>query len=278
MNYKLLTPGPLTTTESVKQVMQEDHCTWDEEYKEITQKIRRSLLALAHADEQEYTAVLMQGSGTFGVESVLTGIVGKEDKLLIIANGAYGKRMTEIAEHAGLNYSVYDEECDKIPDAEKVGQLLDRDPCLTHVAMVHGETTSGILNDIQAVGAQVKSREKVFIADAMSTFGGVDIPVQDWGIDFLISSANKCIQGVPGFSFIRQEKTGWKKAEERQEACLLISMNSGKQWKRTESGDLLRRPILCWHLHKRCRNWSRKAAFRPDLRDTGTTTAFLLRR
>lgn len=231
MNYKLLTPGPLTTTESVKQAMQEDHCTWDEEYKEITQKIRRSLLALAHADEQEYTAVLMQGSGTFGVESVLTGIVGKEDKLLIIANGAYGKRMTEIAEHAGLNYSVYDEECDKIPDAEKVGQLLDRDPCLTHVAMVHGETTSGILNDIQAVGAQVKSREKVFIADAMSTFGGVDIPVQDWGIDFLISSANKCIQGVPGFSFILARKD---RLEESRGKARSLSLDLYEQWKTME--------------------------------------------
>lgn len=89
-SYKLLTPGPLTTTDTVKQVMLFDHCTWDDDYKQITQTIRRTLLALGHVSEPEYTAVLMQGSGIFGVESVLTSVIGREDKLLIAANGAYG--------------------------------------------------------------------------------------------------------------------------------------------------------------------------------------------
>ena len=87
-NYKLLTPGPLTTTETVKKEMLVDHCTWDDDYKQITQAIRRELLNLAHVSEEEYTAVLMQGSGTFGVESVLTSVIGKEEKLLSAANGA----------------------------------------------------------------------------------------------------------------------------------------------------------------------------------------------
>lgn len=91
--YKLLTPGPLTTTDTVKKEMLFDHCTWDDDYKKITQSIRRSLLDLAHVTEPEYTAVLMQGSGTFGVESVLTSVVGKDETLLIAANGAYGERM-----------------------------------------------------------------------------------------------------------------------------------------------------------------------------------------
>ena len=110
-NYKLLTPGPLTTTDTVKQEMLFDHCTWDDDYKQITQNIRRELLALAHvlpvdiAEEDAlengaYTAVLMQGSGTFGVESVFTSVVGKNEKMLIVANGAYGERMTDIADHA----------------------------------------------------------------------------------------------------------------------------------------------------------------------------------
>ena len=84
-DYKLLTPGPLTTTDSVKREMMFDHCTWDEDYKEITQEIRRNLLKLAHVTDEEYTAVLMQGSGTFGVESVLTSVTGPEDKLLVVA-------------------------------------------------------------------------------------------------------------------------------------------------------------------------------------------------
>ena len=100
INYKLLTPGPLTTSETVKKEMMVDHCTWDNDYKQITQKIRRELLDLAHVSPEDYTAVLMQGSGTFGVESAITSSVGKDGKLLILSNGAYGERMADIAEHA----------------------------------------------------------------------------------------------------------------------------------------------------------------------------------
>lgn len=207
-HYKLLTPGPLTTTETVKREMLFDHCTWDDDYKQITQRIRAGLLKLGHVSEPEYTAVLMQGSGTFGVESVLTSVVGREDKVLIAANGAYGLRMTDICRHAGVNYTLYEQSNDKRPDPEKIVTLLAEDPSLTHVAMVHSETTSGILNDVESVGKAVRAAGKTFIVDAMSSFGAVDIPLADWGIDFLISSANKCIQGVPGFSFIlaRQDK------------------------------------------------------------------------
>ena len=201
-SYKLLTPGPLTTTDTVKQQMLFDHCTWDDDYKQITQQIRKGLLELAHVSPEEYTAVLMQGSGTFGVESVLTSIPGANDELLICANGAYGERMTDIAEHAGIKYQEYNEHYNKVPNAQKIAEMLDADPAITHVAMVHSETTSGILNDIEAVGKVVKEKARVFIVAAMSSFGGVDIPVKDWGIDFIISTANKCIQGVPGFSFI----------------------------------------------------------------------------
>ncbi|MDU4659133.1 MAG: 2-aminoethylphosphonate--pyruvate transaminase, partial [Clostridium butyricum] len=98
-NYKLLTPGPLTTTEAVKKEMLFDRCTWDDEYKSITQKIRKELLDIGNVNEEDYTAVLMQGSGTFAVESVITSTVGEKDKLLIIANGAYGERIVQIAEH-----------------------------------------------------------------------------------------------------------------------------------------------------------------------------------
>ncbi len=201
-NYKLLTPGPLTTTHTVKSVMMFDHCTWDDDYKQITLEIRKGLLKLAHASEEEYTVVLMQGSGTFGVESVLSSVVGKDEKLLVITNGAYGERMVDIAQYSEINHVVYSEDYDKVPSAEKVADILAKDPSITHVTMVHGETTSGILNDIESVAKVVKAQGKVFIVDAMSSFGGIDIDVAGLKIDFIISSANKCIQGVPGFSFI----------------------------------------------------------------------------
>lgn len=201
-NYKLLTPGPLTTTDTVKEEMLFDHCTWDDDYKKITQQIREELLDLAHVDHDIYTVVLMQGSGTFGVESVLSSVIGENDKLLIAANGAYGERMEDIARHNQLSYTAYHEHYGRVPSARKIEEYLREDPSITHVAMVHSETTSGILNDIASVAEVVKKAGKIFIVDAMSSFGGVDIEVQKLGIDYLVSSANKCIQGVPGFSFI----------------------------------------------------------------------------
>ena len=228
VNYKLLTPGPLTTTETVKREMLTDHCTWDNDYKQITQKIRKGLLELAHVSEDEYTAVLMQGSGTFGVESVLTSSVGKDDKILIIANGAYGERMEDIAKHAGLNYTMYRCHYNQTPDADAVRSIIESDPQITHAAMVHCETTSGILNDIESVAKAVKSLGKTFIVDAMSSFGGVDIPVAELGIDFIISSANKCIQGVPGFSFIICRRSALDKCEGNARS---LSLDLYDQWK-----------------------------------------------
>lgn len=231
IHYKLLTPGPLTTTESVKKEMLVDHCTWDNDYKTITQTIRKNLLRLAHVSEEEYTAVLMQGSGTFGVESVLTSSVGKGEKLLICANGAYGERMEEIAKHAGLAYNIIHFHYNETPDASVIAAELEKDPAITHVAMVHSETTSGILNDIASVAKAVKAAGKTFIVDAMSSFGGVDIPVEELGIDFIISSANKCIQGVPGFSFIICRRSELKKCEGK---AVSLSLDLYDQWKGME--------------------------------------------
>ena len=231
VNYKLLTPGPLTTTDTVKREMLADHCTWDDDYKQITQKIRRELLELAHVTEKDYTVVLMQGSGSFGVESVITSVVGDDEKLLIVANGAYGERMVDIAKHARISYALYEEEYDKIPSAGKVEEMLKNDPSITHVAMVHSETTSGILNDIASVAEVVKAAGKTMIVDAMSSFGGVDIEVGKLGIDFIISSSNKCIQGVPGFSFIICNR---QKLMESAGKARSLSLDLYDQWKTME--------------------------------------------
>ena len=147
VNYKLLTPGPLTTTMAVKEEMLTDHCTWDDDYKSITQKIRQELLELAHADKDKYTVILMQGSGTFGVESVISSVVSDNDKLLIAANGAYGKRIAQIAGYHKLDYVCHNVDYDKIPDAAELEEII-KEGGFTHLAMVHSETTTGILNDI----------------------------------------------------------------------------------------------------------------------------------
>ena len=200
--YKLLTPGPLSTTDSVKEEMLFDRCTWDDEYKQITQKIRRQLLAIAEASPAEYTAILLQGSGSYGVEAVLSTALGPQDVCLIVTNGAYGARMVAMAGRLGISHSVYSTPCHQTPDPQEVRAILLENPGITHLAMVHCETTTGILNPLAQIAAVAKEQGKTLIVDAMSSFGGIEIPMEQLGIDFLVSSANKCIQGVPGFCFV----------------------------------------------------------------------------
>ncbi|WP_430612516.1 2-aminoethylphosphonate--pyruvate transaminase [Enterococcus sp. DIV0876] len=228
MEYKLLTPGPLTTSRRVKEVMMVDHCTWDNDYKAITQDIRQRLLTLAGVDETEYTVVLMQGSGSFGVEAVLGSEIGPQDHLLICSNGAYGQRIVQMSDRLGLNYSVYQVPDQEMPQADVVKAYLDHDPTITSIAMVHSETTSGILNDLTEIAALAKERNLLFIVDAMSSFGGVRIDVAGLDIDFLISSANKCIQGVPGFSFIIGKKA---EIEQRKDFARSLSLDIYSQYK-----------------------------------------------
>ncbi|WP_298842190.1 2-aminoethylphosphonate--pyruvate transaminase [Clostridium sp.] len=201
-NYKLLTPGPLTTTKTVKEEMLFDRCTWDDEYKAITQKIRFELLKIAKASPKDYTTVLMQGSGSFGVESVLHSTISEKDKLLIISNGAYGERIIKMAKYMGINYVCYNLEYDKVFETRDIKDILDKDIEITHIAMVHSETTTGILNPLDEIAKISKDYGKVLIIDAMSSFGGIPIDVQNLEIDYLVSSSNKCIQGVPGFCFV----------------------------------------------------------------------------
>ena len=198
--YLLLTPGPLTTTKTVKEVMLKDWCTWDSDYNQIVQGIRKNLVSLATAKEG-YTSVLMQGSGTFSVEATVSTAVPDDGKLLILANGAYGQRIGQIAQRCGVNYLVQDSGELAAPDLAQLDKTLKTDQAITHVGVVHCETTTGMLNPINKIGEIVKSHGKIYFVDAMSSFGGIPMDVADLGIDYLVSSANKCIQGVPGFGF-----------------------------------------------------------------------------
>ncbi|WP_433957321.1 2-aminoethylphosphonate--pyruvate transaminase [Cytobacillus horneckiae] len=226
--YKLLTPGPLTTTKTVKEEMLFDRCTWDSDYKEITQKIRRQLLDFAHASAEEYTVVLMQGSGTFAVESVMTTAISNEDKALIITNGAYGERIVKIADYIGLNFVQYAVEYNEYPNEASIRKLLAEDESITHIVMVHCETTTGILNPIDMISSVAQDYGKTLIIDAMSSFGGVEMNVPALGIDYLISSANKCIQGVPGFGFVIAKKEKLAACEGNARS---LSLDLFDQWK-----------------------------------------------
>ncbi|MDM5225939.1 2-aminoethylphosphonate--pyruvate transaminase [Cytobacillus sp. NJ13] len=230
--YKLLTPGPLTTTSTVKEEMLFDRCTWDRDYKQITQKIRAQLLQLADADSSAYTAVLMQGSGTFTVESVMTTAIGKNDKALIITNGAYGERIVKMAQYISIDYIEHRVEYDQVPLESDIRSILDEDIQITHLIMVHCETTTGILNPIDMISKLAKEYNKILIIDAMSSFGGIDIKVQDLGIDYLISSANKCIQGVPGFGFVIAKLDQLTKCKGNARS---LSLDLFDQWKEMDN-------------------------------------------
>lgn len=236
--YLLLTPGPLTTSETVKEAMMSDWCTWDEDYNVgIVEVIRKELVELASSRPEEYTAVLMQGSGSFCVEATLGSVIRPEDHLLVAANGAYGKRMGVIADYYHLNYHLnyhlmkFDET--QQVDPAQVDAYLNEHPEVTHVSVVHCETTTGVLNPLEAIAEVVKRHDKVLIVDAMSSFGGVPIDMAQLGIDFMISSANKCIQGVPGFGFILARRS---LLEQCKGVARSLSLDLYDQWETMEKG------------------------------------------
>jgi 2-aminoethylphosphonate-pyruvate transaminase len=199
----LFTPGPLTTSMAVKTAMLHDAGSWHFEFNAIVKRIRERLLDVAGVSSvRGWETVLLQGSGTFGVEAVFQTCVPPVGKVLVLANGAYGERMVQMLAHARIPHGVARWAEDSPVDADTVEVALAEDPQVTHVAVVHCETTTGILNPIGEIGSVVKRRGRVFIVDAMSSFGGIPIDFEACGVDFLVSSSNKCIEGVPGFSFV----------------------------------------------------------------------------
>ena len=232
--YLLLTPGPLTTSDTVKQAMMSDWCTWDEDYNlGIMEVIRKELVEIATSRPEEYTAVLMQGSGSFCVEATLGSVVRPTDKLLVAANGAYGKRMGVISEYYHIDCHVMKFEETEPVDPAKMDAYLTEHPEVTHVSVVHCETTTGVLNPLEEIASVVKRHSKVLIVDAMSSFGGVPIDMAKLGIDFMISSANKCIQGVPGFGFIIARCSLLKQCKGIARS---LSLDLYDQWETMEKG------------------------------------------
>ena len=199
----LFTPGPLTTSLSVKEAMLHDAGSWHFEFNALVASVRERLLKLAGlSGEMGWEAILLQGSGTFGVEAVFQTCVPPEGKVAVLANGAYGERIVQMLQHARIAHVVLRAAEDAACEASALDQLLALDAEVTHVAVVHCETTTGLLNPIESLGRVAKRHRRLFVVDAMSSFGAVPIDLTECGIDFLISSANKCIEGVPGFCFV----------------------------------------------------------------------------
>ena len=181
---KLFTPGPLSTSHTVKEAMLRDVGSRDVEFIETVRDIRTRLLGLASVDPGAYTAVLMQGSGTFAIESVIGSALPHDGRLLVLANGAYGERIARIASVLGIDHDVMRSPEDRTPDPTDVDARLARDRAITLVAYVHCETTSGILNPIETIGAVVRQHGRCSFVDAMSSFGATPIDFEAAGIDY----------------------------------------------------------------------------------------------
>ena len=233
--YLLLTPGPLTTTRTVREAMMHEFSTWDVDYNRIVQSIRERLVGLATCDSANlgtYTATLMPGSGTFVVESVIGSVIPPNGRLLVLNNGAYGARITTISRMLGLDTVELHQAEIESTDLGQVEQMLANDPGITHVAMVHCETTTGMLNPVEAVGEIVRRLGRVFILDAMSSFGGIPMSMESTGAQYLISSANKCVQGVPGFGFVVADRATLEATKGRARSH---SLDLFDQWREMET-------------------------------------------
>ncbi|WP_428664403.1 2-aminoethylphosphonate--pyruvate transaminase [Reyranella sp.] len=202
----LLTPGPLTTSASVKQAMVHDWGSRDAGFVAINRMVLEKIVELA-GGEGTHVTVPVQGSGTFAVEAMITTFVPKSGKLLVLINGAYGQRARKIAEIAGRAVVVHETPEDRPPDIAALDALLSADPDITHVFAVHCETTSGILNPIEDVARLAAGHGRRLLVDSMSAFGALEIDARKVQYDALAASSNKCLEGVPGLGFVVCRKT-----------------------------------------------------------------------
>jgi len=233
----LLTPGPLTTSRTVKLAMLADWGSRDVEFRKIVGNIRKRILQLANCDGR-YECVIMQGSGTFAIEAALGSLCpDKRRKTLVIANGAYGDRAAQILERIGRPFLKIDKGDSAVPTVEEVVTMLDADRSISHVWMIHCETTSGIVNPIEEIGQVVKSHDKVFMVDAMSSFGALPLNMAEQNIDVMVSSSNKCLEGVPGFSYVVVKRD---LLEASAGACHSIVLDLFDQWRGLESNGQFR--------------------------------------
>lgn len=197
----LLTPGPLTTSRSVKAAMVHDWGSRDANFIAINVAVRKRIVEIANG-AAAYSAVPMQGSGTFAVEAMLTSFVPRDGKVLLLVNGAYGHRAARICAIAGRAHVVHETPEDTPPDLARLEAALAAEQGITHVFAVHCETTSGILNPLEEIAAITATHGRRLLVDSMSAFGALPVDAARLKFDALAASGNKCLEGVPGLGFV----------------------------------------------------------------------------
>jgi len=229
-NEFLLTPGPLTTSLSVKQAMLRDWGSRDTQFIALNARIRQRLVEIA-GGAGDYVCVPVQGSGTFAVEATLGTLVPRDGRLLVLVNGAYGERMMKIAKYLGRPAIALTCAEDRTPDLGSLDALLAEDKAITHVAAVHCETTSGILNPIEEIAAIVSKHGRSLVIDAMSAFGAIPLDVRAVPCDALVASSNKCFEGVPGMAYAILRQSALQACEGNAHS---LSLDLYDQWRAME--------------------------------------------
>ena len=201
----LLTPGPLTTTLPTKMAMLRDWGSWDAEFNAVTAHVRDKLADIIHGRET-HTCVPLQGSGTFAIEAAFNTLVPRNGHVLVLINGAYGKRMAKLIEMMGRRVTAFETPDDVPTTADDVDRLLAKDATITHVGLIHCETSTGIENPLAAIADVVARHGRSLIVDAMSSFGALPVDARTTRFDALIAASGKCVEGPPGMGFVLVRK------------------------------------------------------------------------
>ena len=223
----LLTPGPLTTSATVKRAMLRDWGSWDSDFRDITADMRARLLEIAGAAQAAWDCVPLQGSGSYCVEAMLGSLVARDGHVLVLANGAYGQRAAATLAYLGRAHTVIDKGDYLPPRGTEVASALAADPGITHVLAIHCETSSGILNPLAEIAAAVAEAGRKLLIDSMSAFGAVPLDVRELPCAAFVSSANKCIEGVPGFGFVIARRAELEAAKGNSSS---LSLDVHAQW------------------------------------------------
>jgi 2-aminoethylphosphonate-pyruvate transaminase len=234
----LLTPGPLTTSLPTKMAMLRDWGSWDSKFNAVTADVRRRLTDIVSAGDT-HVCVPMQGSGTFAVEAAVNTLVPRDGHVLVLVNGAYGKRMARLVGMMGRRASTFETADDVPTTADDVERLLAKDASITHVGLIHCETSTGILNPLPAIAAVVAKHKRALIVDAMSSFGALPIDARTTPFDALVAASGKCVEGPPGMGFVFARRDVLAQCEGRSTSLALdlydqwTYMEKTTQWRFT---------------------------------------------
>ena len=234
----LLTPGPLTTSLSVKQAMLHDYGSRDAAFIDTNARVLERLVDIVHG-QGTHVSVPLQGSGTFVVEAMIGNFVPADGKLLVLINGAYGKRIAKICDYYGRAYEVQDSPEDTPVDTAALDARLDSDAEITHVVVVHCETTSGILNPLGEIAAIVERHGRRLLIDSMSAFGALPVDAREIRFDAVVASSNTCLEGAPGMGFCVAREQALIETEGNSPSLVLDlydqwrAMKANRQWRFT---------------------------------------------